>query len=324
MSENNIQITKKDLLEAIISGTITINWNKHKTHFDIDYIKERLDDLISLANGDNDVKWSNNEERNIEERNIEERNTRLREYYQKDLDRIYNDGEVIKRDDILKEKCGECGVELHPKLDLNKMELDYAYEVSYKGGGFIITNVGECEMADKTEFTSTVDVTSSLILMNHFGEDIFDDAPKDEKWSQEWSLCTLKGRERITGYLEEQNVLFGQLGNSVAAVFISDDKKSIIIGEEYQYDHETGGEAKIKHEGYTKVGEICCDVWRWMGVDKNTLTEEKLDKFKSEHSHMDVVELDVPAGKWKMNHYYDFYKNPKNKEGIWSEIKLVE
>jgi hypothetical protein len=106
-------------------------------------------------------------------------------------------------------------------------------------------------------------------------------------------------------------------------VFLSDDKMSIILGREW-FVNDEGEEDSNDFEGYTNIGDICCDCWRWMASDIDTIKPEVYKAFKEEREHMDFVEVDVPHGKWKVKHFYDFpHTSDDYKKGVWARLDLV-
>ena len=100
-------------------------------------------------------------------------------------------------------------------------------------------------------------------------------------------------------YLANRNVGYGQTGNMTLAVFVSNDRKTILIASPYNDEHE---ENTI--EGYELVGKICCNVWRWQCADTSVL--EKYGTTIDENFIEDNIVIDVPKGEWNIKHYYDF------------------
>lgn len=81
-------------------------------------------------------------------------------------------------------------------------------------------------------------------------------------------------------------------------VFVSNDKKSIIIASPYD---DEGEDNKI--EGYKLDGKISCDVWRWKCADTSVL--EKYGTIIDEDFMEDNIVIEVPKGEWNIKHYYD-------------------
>lgn len=205
--------------------------------------------------------------------------------------------------------CG-CGYSIKPSEDGLKIEMKDK------------TNPEICEYASNMiEMKSKIFFpTGKVLFTNHFGYTI-EDAPKNEEHTNKYSLCTLYGRKNITRYLEQQNIGFGQVGNTSIGVWVNKTKDKVILSEltspEYYKYYKKYTEEDLKKKdpmevqwfketkelidnGFKCKGKISLDVWRWMCIDESLLSEEskKVD-------WCDKVTVKLKKGYWNVNHYYD-------------------
>jgi len=330
------KITAKELAEGIISGEFTIIANGHAGSFSegkwfIDRLKTKLERSIANANGANDGNWCKHDKEEKTEEENREWDERMRNVYQTELNRELEHGGDLywfRFFDDCGNECQRCGKRLYASVDLVNKTISFDRTIKNSNKDGIDWNMlPTCEMHGRTEFTAEINIDSTFILTNFFPDEVAPDEPEGEKYSHKYSLNILKGRENITKYHESNNVAFGQLTNTSASIFISDDRKSIIVGECYGYNEETEEEYDVTFEGYTMLEDsICCDVWRWMGVDLNTIEKKKpLEELRKEYKHKEFIECDVVHGKWKVTHFYDFIRNGTVKDSdIWARLDLIE
>lgn len=138
-----------------------------------------------------------------------------------------------------------------------------------------------------------------LVFANYFDNERTYDFDKDKRYKKGTNICHINGRNNLMQHLANRNVGYGQTGNMTLAVFVSNDRKTILIASPYNDEDE---ENTI--EGYELVGEICCDVWRWQCADTSVL--EKYGTTIDENFIEDNIVIDVPKGEWNIKHYYDF------------------
>lgn len=164
--------------------------------------------------------------------------------------------------------------------------------------------------------------TGELVFGNFFYP--LDELDKDIKYQREYSINSMSGVIKNMEWLaENKGIAYGQLGNTYCSVYkVSDDR--IVISSacledgEWLYNEETDeyGDVDALIEGWEKLGNICCDVWRFEAVDKARFKEHDFDfeAFKEERSHKEFSETKVPAGDWEVRVFYD----------VMSEEEIIE
>lgn len=182
-----------------------------------------------------------------------------------------------------------------------------------------ITDLSECSYAVAAPYVGKIKVISTLIFTNWFNH--VDDSPEGEKYSDEYSLNFLSGRDNIARYKEKSNIAFGTLGNMCYYVLVHKDKNSILLvdtrerlrGKRFK-DYEIFGES------------IQTPLWRWEATDKATLGEEgyKAHLEFAEERYMDIVEVDVSHGEWMYEHFYDRFEHNYNSPIILARWTLKQ
>jgi hypothetical protein len=155
--------------------------------------------------------------------------------------------------------------------------------------------------------------TGDLCISNFFCEDRdhgFDELPKDMKYKEEFSINNSFGRRNTMKWLaENRGIAYGQLGNTSCHVYkVSDDKLVVIGNDEYYIDDEGYEQEMTMPIEWEKVGDICCDVWRFEAVDKQRFVEHDFDleAYKAEKTHKEFLDVTVNAGEWDMKCYYKY------------------
>jgi len=185
---------------------------------------------------------------------------------------------------------------------------------------------GICEMKDKKSRTNEFELnfpTGEVIVDNYFldkdGEYMFD-VPKDEQYSDKYTLQTLKGRFNRQNYIAKtHNAGYAQMGNMDMHVFVSKDKKTLIFGHEPFEWNENAADNKFNkkfEKEYTKLGEVSLSVWRWECADKKTLAD-------AGHSGEGEVVAKVIPGTWKVKHLYGSVACEKNTHRYMTYSKLT-
>lgn len=177
------------------------------------------------------------------------------------------------------------------------------------------------ELINSGKMVSEIEVNDTLIFANHFGRNI-DDSPSNERYSQKYSVNSLLGRFNCMQYLANNNFGYGQMGNMSIDVYVNDNKTEILIGG--GYFEENDNEQYVIYEGFKKIGQISCDVWRWMCSDYSNLKKNNFDVSKiskedtNSDSYEDYISINVKHGTWKIEHYYDI----KEEGHIYSKLIL--
>lgn len=307
-----IKMKLREICEKLRSGEMTLDYAGHRIGFTLEKFLERYDDAVQLSNGSNDGKWKYDIDTPEEKLKID---TDMRNFYTRDLDRD------IKQEDHLRYRlicdhrtCFGCGEALHWVLTGNKLQLrNYCAEDSDSRFGIKLVNHPidyVCPYANPSPFIGKIKVCSSLVIANYFK--LEEDCPKEESFSEKYSLNNVAGRYNIAKYKESKNIAYGQMGNMSIGVYLNKEKTSIIIGPSYHYaeyqEYETEEEYekainKPMFDGYEQVGLICLDVWRWEATDLKTLGDKSkyIDKGNS-------VTLKVKTGDWTFQHNYDIIR----------------
>lgn len=187
-------------------------------------------------------------------------------------------------------------------------------------------NHSECELSSKESRDHRFELTfpSGEVMIDNFfqsvkGRGLFN-VPKDEEYSDKYSLQTLKGRFKRQDYLAKTyNVGYAQMGNMSVDVFVSKDKKKIVIGKSPEYTTNKHKKFNEKFEKeFTNIGEISLRVWRWECVDKQ-LWEAFEDKVEGDLESS--LMANVIPGTYEVKHSNRF-QDYTGKYSIYSEIKL--
>lgn len=168
----------------------------------------------------------------------------------------------------------------------------------------------------RSEDVSVVFPTGKLCISNYFCENRdggFDDLPKDIKYDSEFSINHAIGREAMMKWLaDNRGLAYGQLGNTCCSVWkISDDKLIVTSSDCYVIDDE-GYEVELEIPNHwQRVGDICCDVWRFEVVDKQSLNDYgfDLEKYKKDNDYKEFGDVSVNPGEWEFKTYYQQRSN---------------
>lgn len=320
-----------EICELVRSGEIVLDYAGHHVNATVERFLANHDRNLSMAAGANDGKWSNDRNEPVEEVNAS-----MREHYQRKLDWNVEQEETFEMMGE-REYCFGCGESIKWVLTGNKLQLrevivkdkkakfgarEHIYPVDYV-----------CEFHEPQPTKGQIKVSSRLLFANFFRG--IEDAPKDKKYSEEYSLNSLAGRKRITKYKAKHNVAYGQMGNMSIGIYVNQEKDSILVGpnchpaeyeeHESEEEYETALKASL-FNGYELAGGICLDVWRWEATDLNTIGKKNYSKLVKENEYRGIVELDVPYGLWEFEHMYDskFYNHDDEKEDyVYAKLNFV-
>ena len=138
------------------------------------------------------------------------------------------------------------------------------------------------------------------------------------------------GRQNLMNYYADTyNVGFGQMSNMSLQILVNAEKTHIIITESNSFGYDEGEEKKeedynkLIESGYTDLGELCLDMWRWMCIEKQTLIDLDFYKGGRPDDHTDYIETEIQTGDWEITHSFD--NQPAPSDGslfIYSELKL--
>lgn len=299
----------REIAEAVRRGEIGLEYAGHHVNATKERFLQRFDEAIANANGANDGQWNKSGESKVTDQD-------MREHFRVPLEREVEQEESFSLSFCADgESCFGCGVKVKWVLTGDKLQLrehfvcdpgDFRGEFENYPADYV------CPFATPQPTKGEIRVASKLIFANFFRG--YEDSPEDVKWSDEWSLCNMAGRKRITEFKVAQNIAYGQMGNMSIGIYVNKAKDSIIVGPCYhpaemgEYESDAEFEEACKKEvfpGYKQMKKtISLAVWRWEATDFNTLGQEKYDALKNEE-YMDMVELKVPHGIWSFEHYYD-------------------
>lgn len=323
----NMAKTYKEIAEAVKIGIISLDSCGHRTNITKERFIERYENILEMANGKNDGKWSNKHNDPIEQVN-----SSMREFYQRILDSKADPYDPRKTVGGLLgpgldgEYCFECGGKFRFMFDGdNKICLRQCSDKN----GYVLTD--RCEFEHRRPMYGQIQITSPLMFLNFTKTQ---DCPENKEFAEEWSLNCIKGRTNILRYKwETQNIAYGQLTNCSYGIFVHPSRESIIIGNphiadniidnmpEDEWDDSKYDELYKQYssiENHDLVGTICCDMWRWEAVDTNTLNK-LFDNDYSEKISNQQHKLEVPYGTWKFSHYFDT-QTSMNKH-IWAKLE---
>lgn len=336
-------MTYQQLLKGLKDGSITIKNQGHLTNSLIEKIEHNIKIWKEAVKEYKDIiagKIPNKEGRKSDPK-------RMLELYEERLNNHLEIGRYLEGEQY----CFHCDSTMYYLLVDEKtiayVDSRYYWERCEQSGNkyeyvFKPKDIKICAASDLvkvSKLTSTINFpTGDVAFVNHYGKTV-DDLPKKEKYSRP-GLNSVLGRNRIMQYLANQNIGYGQMGNMSIGIY-SNDKDEIIVGSDYfkdkiadtenylngKYGKKPTGEdlkrcqkklkdakkfdALLKKGNFKLKGSISLSVWRWMCADvsiKKTLKGE------------DNVRVKLQAGKYQIEHYYDF---PKNGDFLYSRLKLI-
>lgn len=328
--------TAYTFLDNLKSGGFSFDTKGHKFYGDIKYITETIIDniewYIQYYKDLQDPECKYYKERNETEEKIQhsiDYGKRQEEFYKTDT-RFAEVGSPIFN--VTRDfNCGICGDTYGISLiDENTI----GFHKWVKGIKEAVLN--ECPFKDgisphKTRFTVP---SGKLTFANHFYR-IFDDAPKDMKYTTPYSLNHTLGRRNIADYLAGQNIGYQQVGNTSVQFYMKKDGSEIIVDNysmdgyhdylngynEYELTPEAIEKYKQIDEEFDFIGSISMGVWRWMCGDKELVDSKGFEP----DQYMDHFTLDVePNSQWEITDILnsDEYGD-RDEFGIVATIKRV-
>lgn len=211
-------------------------------------------------------------------------------------------------------------------------------------------NFGVCEFSDSTYFESTLLIPSGVFCMaNYFITTQLDEDvrplypmphveklsyPRTKEQGSKGDLNCAIGRKQIQNEYAEGDIGYIQTGNSYYSFYLREDGKKIKISQDIFY--KDGKELFVELEGYKKVCEISCGVWRLMFGDKKVLEGHNVDfsdyekvDFNTIHqkemhsiSGPEIVGIDVEPGMWRYRNYIEHMK--RGAFPLFAELELIE
>jgi hypothetical protein len=315
----------RELMEMVKSGEVVVDLAGHDRPDAKGHLIERYEREVEMSLGSNDGKWHRSDG---EMRPVAEVDADMRAHFLFKLDmEVEPDGHMY---DMREEhECRGCGQSLSWVLTNNVLKLRGYFD--NKTSDFTMHPFDYvCPYATPKPTTGQIRVKTKLVFANFFRE--VEDSDDKEARIGEWSLCNLAGRKNITRYKAERNVAYGQMGNMSVGIYVSDDKKSVIVGDPYIFDSRCEGMSDAEYKkakknpelkklaGHTMAGRVSCEVWRWEATDLSLI--KSLKKFKEDNKDRGFVTLDVPTGLWSFEHYFDTETCPE--EGVYARLRHQE
>jgi hypothetical protein len=209
--------------------------------------------------------------------------------------------------------CPNCGLRLEPSV--NKDGIDKKSPCKYKDGiPSIVTEIelptGElrvCNFFEKEELESA--------YLNDYYENSDEEFDYEEK-----SINNYEGRVNLAKFYETLNIVYAQTTNCYLYFYLNKEKNHMITTlcelKDFPDSFENCEELLKRFENYDFVGEICCDMWRWMGADKNTV--ENLNLECSDNS----FDISLEKGKWRLTNKIE--ENDGSKEDLYDTMIITE
>lgn len=316
----------KEIVDGLEAGSITIDHESHLTNS----VKDRVVRYYERIN--DTVRDSKDKE--------------VREWKSKELLRQLEHGEYLGLSG-LECQCFDCGANLYIVLkDDNTLSLipthDY-WDITDKGAAreniskydYVIKpeEFPSCvakPLRKKKKLVSEIEVPSGeLIFQNYFNTKKLYVDPENE-WGEP-SINSVLGRDVLMQYLAKQNVGYGQMGNMSVSIHVKNDGSEIIVTTPYGYDGEKDEEYDVEFDGFKQMGSISLSVWRWQCADKKVLEEAgetipEIDPKAKVDVYSDAVLAKVKTGKWRIEHYFDFFtrKDDEKRNPIYSKLTLIQ
>ena len=313
-----------DIIEGLENKTITLDLKHHHCENDFVSILNRLKSKYSHYDD-----WL----KSLESDSNSKDHTLIFARHQRDQEVL--PGQYIEREQY----CFDCGktlaimvvddknIALVDTLPMLKYREENKLEWNAPCPTDLITDCPAKEIRELGKIVTTIDVPSGeLVFVNFFRKKEIRDFPEDHEYCD---INDVLGRIKLSKYLETQNIGCGQMSNMYVGVFVKDTGDEILIASECSYNSETDEEEEVTYDGFTLVGMISCDMWRWMCGDLSILREheeEIPDNLTVSTEHNENIEefilTKVKPGKWTIEHYFEFFTD-ETTDTIYSRLFLT-
>ena len=308
----------REVCEKVKSGDISINLAGHSLNFDAAKLIELYDLTVAKENGLFDGQWKDCSDE------------QMRKFFTSQLDlELYEDRFYLNAiNDRYHIQCHNCGNLLYFTLQDNQLVLNQFYN---ENTNKIEKQLGEmCDYAQTKPFSGIMKVEGKLLFANYFLKEKskkYPNHPENDNKYFYWSLNSIAGQQRVAKFkLEEYNIAVGQMSNMSIGIYLSLDKKSVIVGpdthpaEYLEYENDKDYYDAINKPLFPKyelIGNLCLDVWRYEATDTTSIGNniELLE---------DYIEVDVLNGKWKFEHNFTSIDNEDETGCVYSKFDLVE
>jgi len=304
-------MTQNEIFDKYLKGELTFDTKGHYISWLDERFRHHIQHTREHAAGSNDNGWSVREDQTVEETNAS-----MRKCYQAELDIVIEEGEYLKfgGPDF---QCDHCNKRLRWSLRGDKLVFDVTMG---KATDWKWVPSEDCVYSAPKPLYGKIKVDSKLIFANFFRS--IPDAPEDQQYDSDWSLCNTIGQENITRYKSERNVAFGQMSNMSVAILVSPDKDHVVIAPRYWDEYDDELIESFPYKNYRKAGKISCDVWRWEATPIKTLGAKVLKEMRNEEYPQDIFGVNVQHGDWEVIHYYETNTCPH--PFVYSELKLIK
>lgn len=307
-------MTIQEIFNAVKDGSLTVKKNGHL----INPIKETLADYFEMCN---DL---------LADASAED-NERMQAYFSKHIE---NPLKRSNRIGDIETYCFDCGATLHLYLVNGKIELvdqfkyrNYRVALQDSDGidrfsplPTLPKELRICPAASLRKMQcmkTSINIPSGDLLIQNF---ILDDNISDPKSKNgtNYSINSLDGRNNIMQYYGGLDIGYGQMGNMYMDVLVNADGTEVLFASDCGFD-EDGEEIFYSFPGFTKIGTISNNMWRWMCADKKVLDELGYDYTQYTDSQ---VWVKIQPGKWCIEHYYDVVDD--HIDGVYSRLKYTK
>jgi hypothetical protein len=308
----------REICDKIKSGKIDVDLAGHSLNFDKNKLIEIYDLTVAKENGLFDGKWENSSDE------------QMRKFFTSQLDlELHGDRFYLNAiNDKYHIQCDNCGNLLHFSLQGNRLILNQFYNEKTNK---IEKQLSEtCEYSQTSPFCGNISVKGKLIFANYFLKNKFEkysDYPENDNRYLYWSLNSIAGQRRVAKFkLEQYNIAVGQMTNTSVGIYLSLDKKSVIVGpdihpaEYLDYENDSDYYKAINEPifpNYCKMGNISLDVWRYEASDTNSIGNN-IDLIEN------YVEVDVVNGNWRFQHNFTSLDDEEKIGYVYSKFDLIE
>jgi len=327
----------QDINNGIKAGTIKIDLKGHRVHDVGERIDQEVNHLKEMVREYTTGKGKSQKDSKADK-------TRMLEHYKRSLTDAYEIGDYLGYTGM-ERQCFDCGATMYIVIK-DETTLSLIPTPAYwklRDEGAVRENISKydyqikpeeipsCEaksLKRKKKLVSEIEVPSGeLIFQNFFKTEKLYVNPKNRYGHPD--INSVLGRNVLMQYLAKQNVGYAQMGNMSVSIHLKDDGTEIIVTNPYGYDGEKDEEYEIEFEGFKQIGMISLDVWRWQCADKKVLeeAEEPIKEISTKtDTYADAVLAKVKKGKWRIEHYFDFFtrKDDEKRNPIYSKLSLVE
>jgi hypothetical protein len=302
-----------DLLESLINGEVSIETRGHNN-----IAFQGNNESIKLSIIENIQKRINNSKKTAEDL--------PNNYFS--LSRVYNPLIIGKKIEDIEYYCWDCGENLdlillddktlvlssrNNFMDLtNDMTFEERYNFKIK-----LDQINHCPINPSIVNGIKTSIKGDLIFANHFGKV---DALYEYEGEKYHSINGLQGRIQLSEQLAQKDVGYGQMGNMSINVFLREDGKEIVLGDEYYTDNK-GREKIRKFKNFKNIGDISLSVWRWQCADRKVLDKYDYPIPDLKTDGQDWILAEVVPGEWTIEHYFD---TSDCTDGIYSRLYLEE